>query len=126
MNDQKNAAPDWKRLLQTVLRKMIPMVAAGLILGWGYAWASRHFYREDEVAGFWHGTLHGALMPAALPSLLMGKDVPIFAPRNAGRSYKIGYIAGINACGLVFFGLAFRPSRRSSAPLNTTSSDTPR
>jgi hypothetical protein len=55
------------------------------------------------------------LMPVALPSLLLGKDVPIYAERNQGRIYKLGYIAGINACGFVFFGLAFwRPSRPSA------------
>jgi hypothetical protein len=43
----------------------------------------------------------------------MGKDVPIFAQNNNGRIYKVGYIAGINLCGLLFFGLAFsRPRKR--------------
>ena len=33
------------------------------------------------------------------------------APNNTGRFYKMGYICGINFCGLIFFGLAFaRPS----------------
>jgi len=64
-------------------------------------------YLAEYKAGFWYGTMHGALMPAALPSLLLGKDVPIFAGNNSGRGYKIGYIGGINACGFVFFGLAF-------------------
>jgi hypothetical protein len=124
MSDSPDKAqPLLPRLAKVVLRKMIPMIAAGVILGWGYAWASARFYNEDQTAGFWHGALHGALMPAALPSLLIGKDVPIFAPRNSGRTYKLGYIAGINLCGLVFFGLAFRPSR--PAP-NTSSCDTPR
>ena len=69
------------------------------------------------LAGFRLGILHGALMPVALPSLLLGKDVPIYAERNEGRTYKLGYIAGINACGLVFFGLAFwRPARPSANP----------
>jgi hypothetical protein len=53
----------------------------------------------------------------AAPSLLMGKDVPIYAPSNSGRSYKLGYIAGINGCGLLFFGLAFyQPARRPRDP----------
>ncbi len=47
-------------------------------------------------------------MPVALPTLLMGRDVAIFAPNNDGRGYKIGYILGINLCGLVFFGTAMR------------------
>ncbi len=112
--------PLWKRVAIVVLRKVIPLVIAGLLLGWGYGWASNHLYHEDQNAGFWYGTLHGALMPAALPSLLFGNDVPIFASHNTGRWYKLGYIAGINLCGLVFFGLAFRPTPK------TTSADTPR
>ena len=46
-----------------------------------------------------------------MPSLLEGEDVPIFAANSTGRNYKLGYIAGINGCGLIFFGLAFRPQK---------------
>ena len=53
-------------------------------------------------------------MPAALPSLVAGGDVPIFAANNTGRNYKLGYIAGINLCGLIFFGLAFRPQKEKN------------
>jgi hypothetical protein len=61
--------------------------------------------------------VHGFLMPVALPDLLAGKDVPIFAVNNTGRKYKLGYIAGINLCGLLFFGMAFRPQKaKNSAP----------
>jgi hypothetical protein len=53
----------------------------------------------------------------ALPALLMGKDVDIYSMRNVSRGYKLGYIVGINLCGLVFFGGAFwRPRWRPSAP----------
>jgi len=89
-------------------RKALSLVIAGIVLGWGYEWAAARFYQPEHTAGFWRGTLHGALMPAALPSLLLGKDVPIFAVNHTGRAYKLGYICGINACGLIFFGLAFR------------------
>jgi hypothetical protein len=47
-----------------------------------------------------------------LPALLMGNDVPIYAVPNQGRHYKIGYIAGINLCGLTFFGAAFWQPRK--------------
>jgi hypothetical protein len=50
-------------------------------------------------------------MPVALPSLLLGNDVPIYATTSTGRIYKLGYIAGINLCGLLFFGTAFRRPR---------------
>jgi hypothetical protein len=46
-------------------------------------------------------------MPTALPALLMGNDLPIYAPNNVGRAYNIGYIFGINACGMLFFGVGF-------------------
>jgi len=100
----------WRGLLAAGVRKAITLAVAGTLLGWAYDWASTRLYPAEATAGFWRGVAHGGLMPAALPSLLMGKDVPIFAPNNDGRRYKIGYIAGINVCGLVFFGLAFRKS----------------
>ena len=86
---------------------MARVLLTGLLLGWAYAWASPVVYRPDSRPGFWLGSVHGALMPMALPSLLMGKDVPIYAPNSQGRLYKVGYIAGINLCGLIVFGAAF-------------------
>src|SRR5436190_11017147 len=58
-------------------------------------------------SGFAHGVLHGALMPLALPNLLVGRDVTIYAEHNTGRTYKLGYTAGVNGCGLLFFGVFF-------------------
>ena len=46
-------------------------------------------------------------MPMAMPSLIIGKNVEIFANNNNGRFYKLGYICGINVCGLLFFGFGF-------------------
>jgi hypothetical protein len=97
-------------------QKILTLVIAGLLLGFAYDWAAPRFYRPDPPADFWLGVLHGGLMPVALPSLLFGKDVPIYADHNTGRIYKLGYIAGINLCGLLFFGLAFRPPKRPRAP----------
>jgi hypothetical protein len=97
--------------------KILSLVVTGMIFGWAYTWAAPRFYRPNQTVGFWMGTLHGALMPVAAPSLLMGQDVPIYATANTGRGYKLGYIAGINACGLVFFGLAFhQPKRKTPVP----------
>ena len=105
------AAPSW---LKRLVVKVVTLVALGLALGFGYDWAAPRLYGAERVAGFPLGMVHGALMPVALPSLLLGKDVPIYAERNQGRSYKLGYIAGINLCGFVFFGLAFwRPAQPS-------------
>jgi hypothetical protein len=93
-------------------KKIATLVLLGVLFGFGYDWAAPRFYGRDRLAGFRLGVLHGALMPVALPSLLLGQDVPIYAVNNTGRTYKLGYIAGINLCGLVFFGFAFRQPRK--------------
>lgn len=100
--------------------QLVRLVAVGLLLGWFYAWAAPKFYPQDRVVGFRYGLLHGALMPMALPSLLMGKEVPIYAQKNTGRTYELGYIVGINVCGFVFFGLAFAQPRRLRRPQPAT------
>jgi hypothetical protein len=92
--------------------KIATLVLLGLVFGYAYDWAAPRFYGPERLPGFKLGVLHGALMPVALPSLLMGKDVPIYAANNTGRIYKIGYIAGINLCGLTFFGVAFWQPRK--------------
>jgi hypothetical protein len=51
--------------------------------------------------------MQGALMPCALPNLLVGHDVVIYSQDNTGVSYKLGYTCGVNACGAVFFGVFF-------------------
>ena len=106
-----HSAPSSKRKLIVV--KTALLVFLGLAFGIAYDWAVPRYYKPDRVAGFHSGVLHGALMPTALPTLLMGKNYPIYAPNNEGRPYNIGYILGINACGTLFFGVAFwRPRRR--------------
>jgi hypothetical protein len=101
--------------MKRLARKAATLILLGLVMGFGYDWAAPRFYGPERVPGFRVGILHGALMPVALPSLLLGKDVPIYAERNQGRIYKLGYIAGINACGFIFFGMAFwRPGQPSA------------
>lgn len=97
---------------KVVLIKAIALTVISLALIFSQSWASSRFYRDDYHAGFYTGMLEGALMPAALPGLLGGKDVPIYAPNNDGRGYKIGYILGLNGCGTFFFGVAFWQPRR--------------
>jgi hypothetical protein len=105
------ARPSWTRRL---LAPMIRFILAGVLLAWLYAWGAPLIYRQKSEPGFWLGCAHGALMPMALPSLLTNQDVPIYAQNNRGKIYKIGYIAGINACGFVVFGFLFwRPGRRT-------------
>jgi hypothetical protein len=92
------------------LQKITYFLIASMLLGWFYGWASPRAFPKDKTMGFGYGMMHGALMPMALPSLILGQDVEIFAPENTGCNYKIGFILGINACGLVFFGpLVWRP-----------------
>jgi hypothetical protein len=99
-------------LLPRLLRKTLVLVVMSVLFGWLYAWAAPWAFPQNRTAGFAFGMLHGALMPIALPSLVIGKDVPIYDTDNGGRVYKIGYICGINLCGLAFFGpLFWRPNR---------------
>ncbi|MGH7991836.1 MAG: hypothetical protein ACREDS_16795 [Limisphaerales bacterium] len=94
------------------LKKTAAFLAVSLCLGWFYGWATARFFPVNTKVGFGYGMVHGALMPMSLPSLLMGKDVTIYAADNSGRSYKLGYIVGIDVCGLIFFGpLFWRPNK---------------
>src|SRR5437588_5343193 len=80
-----SAPPTW---IKRFAIKITVLVLLGVALGAGYDWAATRLYGFQRIAGFHLGLVHGALMPAALPSLLMGKDVPIYAINNAGRAYK--------------------------------------
>jgi hypothetical protein len=93
--------------------KIVALTMLGVGLGFAQGWASSRCYKPDHVAGFHMGILHGMLMPAALPGLLMGNNLPIYAPNNSGRPYNIGYAMGVNCCGTLFFGVSFwRPRKR--------------
>ena len=99
---------------KVIIIKIIALTAISLALIFAQGWAAPRYYQPDYVAGFYTGLLEGALMPAALPGLLGGKDVPIYAPNNVGRGYKIGYILGLNTCGTFFFGVAFWQPRENA------------
>lgn len=94
-------------LAKFITIKFVAMTALTIALALLQGWAAPRFYKADRPAGFNMGLLEGALMPAALPGLLTGHDLPIYAPNNSGRPYNIGYILGINTCGTLFFGIAF-------------------
>lgn len=99
------------RALRIAVRLVIFLAAAwcvGALLNRATASANAN----PAPAGFGRGVLHGAMMPLALPGLALGKDVSIYAERNTGRTYKLGYTAGVNACGLIFFGVLFWRVRR--------------
>lgn len=88
-------------------RRVFGILVAGLIIGLILHFVARRAHQLSGPAGFQAGALHGALMPLALPNLLIGDDVKIYASDNTGRPYKLGYTAGVNGCGLLFFGLFF-------------------
>ena len=93
--------------------KIVALTLLGVALGCAQGWASSRYYKPDHVAGFNLGVMHGILMPAALPGLLLGNNLPIYAPNNSGRTYNIGFAVGVNCCGTLFFGISFwRPRRR--------------
>jgi hypothetical protein len=99
--------------LKKLLRKIATLAVVTVLFGWLYGWASPWAFPKNKTAGFGYGMLHGALMPIALPSLVIGRDVEIYAADNSGRFYKIGYICGINLCGFAFFGpLFWRPAKK--------------
>ncbi len=106
-----------------IARKAATLAAVTLIFGWLYAWASPWAYPPERPAGFGYGFLHGALMPLSLPSLVVGRDVRIYDDNNLGRVYKIGYICGVNVCGLVFIGPVFWRPRTAAPGVISASSD---
>jgi hypothetical protein len=101
---------------RTWIRKLVLLVVIAVVFGWLYGRLSPHLFPRETRFGFFAGVLHGAVMPLALPTLLEGRDVELFGANNTGRGYKIGYICGINLCGLIFFGAAFWNPRNQSCP----------
>jgi hypothetical protein len=105
MTSQPEAASSPRR--SKAARLAARLLVIGLVT---YSWAwfvNRSVSAADqrpEAASFSRGMLHGALMPGAMPMLLLGKDVVIYATNNDGRLYKLGYTFGVNACGALFFG----------------------
>ena len=109
------------RLVGLIIRKGITLAVVTVVFGWLYGWASPWAFTSTRPVGFTYGLLHGAMMPLSLASLVIGKDVTIYDDNNQGRVYKIGYICGVNICGLVFIGpLFWRP--RPQAVITSASS----
>ena len=90
-----------------VVRRLAGIIVAGILIGSVLHFMARRVHQSSQPAGFKIGLLHGALMPLAWPNLAVGDDVTIYAEANTGRPYKLGYTAGVNGCGLLFFGLLF-------------------
>ncbi|MCF7762981.1 MAG: hypothetical protein K9N62_04855 [Verrucomicrobia bacterium] len=113
------------RTTRRFTRKVVGFVAMGFLMGFLADYAGT---RNDpsHPAGLAWGMAHGALMPTALPALVMGKDVTIYAPNNQGRLYKIGYALGVNVCGLLFFGLVFWTPARTESKRGTLPKTVPK
>lgn len=115
------SSPLWKRVLQRVLTVFIVATVFTLILHY-----SSKSAKDGQPAGFAQGVLHGALMPGAMPHLLLGNDVTIYAEHNTGRTYKLGYTVGVNGCGAIFFGILyyrFSRWRKKRQPENDASAN---
>ena len=73
--------PLWRR---TFVRLFTIAVVGGFFF-WVVQRSSAHLDASTEPAGLARGLLHGALMPLALPNLVIGRDPTIYASNNTGR-----------------------------------------
>jgi hypothetical protein len=97
----------WKMAGRFLIRLIIVLTVA-LIIGSALNKIARRMDEDSSrPAGFVRGVAQGALMPLALPNLLVGRDMSIYSLHNTGRTYKLGYTVGVNGCGAIFFGLFF-------------------
>jgi hypothetical protein len=116
MDATQTPAPKPRNLVKLIVRKVVTLAVVVVVFGWLYNWATPWAYPPDRTAGFGYGLVHGALMPISLPGLVTGRDVRIYDDNNSGRLYKIGYICGVDICGLIFIGpLFWRPRHPTSA-----------
>lgn len=100
-------APVASRTLGRIFGRLVLVLVVATVMIGVVNRSSRRLDLSSEPAGFGRGLLHGALMPMALPNLVIGQDVTIYAPSNTGRLYKLGYTVGVNGCGALFFGMFF-------------------
>lgn len=113
----------WPTRLLRILCRLVIILAVGFTIGWTLNRVHDAFEKRAEPAGFPRGFLQGALMPMTMPNLIFGRDVAIYATNNTGRTYKLGYTMGVNASGLIFFGIFFWRLRRLRKELQTLTRD---
>jgi hypothetical protein len=106
MTDKQVKVTAAQRLGRILVRVGAVMLVA-LAIGAALNRISASMERSLRPAGFSRGILQGALMPMAMPNLLVGRDVTIYSQNNTGVSYKLGYTTGVNGCGAIFFGFFF-------------------
>src|ERR1041385_2164895 len=112
MSESQSSAPATASRSHKILKRVLSFLLVAVCVGICFRQASISMSKSTTPAGFGRGMLQGALMPGALPNLLVGNDVVIYAPNNTGRTYKLGYTCGVNACGAIFFGWFFWPVSR--------------
>ena len=89
---------------RSIVIRVASIILLAFVIGWTLNLISRRLDRGPRPAGFARGLVQGAMMPAAMPNLLIGYDVAIYSANNNGIFYKLGYTMGVNACGAIFFG----------------------
>jgi len=104
---RNSKTPTGARWRWRVIRKGLLLLAIMGSLAWLLSRCQESVGRNIRPVGYSQGLWHGAIMPCAMPLLLLGRDISIYAPLNTGLPYKLGYTMGVNACGLVFFGFLF-------------------
>jgi|ERR1041385_1916411 hypothetical protein len=97
----------WLRRLAQVGLRLAAVFLIAVVVGWLLNRIEAAMERRAQPAGFARGLVQGALMPMSMPNLVVGHDITIYSQNNTGISYKLGYTAGVNVCGAIFFGLMF-------------------
>jgi len=103
MSNPNGPRKNWRGPTSRLLVFLVIAAVAGTLLNR----AGRALGQDGRPAGFGRGMVEGALMPMAWPNLLIGRDVAIYSTENVGVPYKLGYTAGVNGCGALFFGVLY-------------------
>jgi hypothetical protein len=118
MSDTRVNEPAPPTVWKKIRRRLLTTLLAAAFVGWLMQQTVAVMASSQSPAGFGRGLIQGALMPAALPNLLVGHDVAIYAQNNTGVGYKLGYTLGVNICGAIFFGIFFWRLNRLRKGLN--------
>jgi hypothetical protein len=97
----------WSQRLMAVATRVAVIMLIAFVVGLTLNRIEAVLKRNAQPAGFGRGVIQGALMPMSMPNLIVGHDITIYSLNNTGISYKLGYTAGVNGCGALFFGLTF-------------------
>src|SRR4030095_14507893 len=101
MTDSEQAGPPSAlRTWRSKALRIAAMVLAAVVFAWLCGVALRADARLTSPPGLFRGMLHGAIMPMAWPALLTGSNQELYAEKNSGRMYKLGYSLGVNVSGL--------------------------